>query len=272
MSRTIHVPAWYYRNFDADMSREVPAEGYGGWRKAAALPLALDHSALVVMHAWHCYESGDFPGWEHAVEYLPRARAVMRRYYPALLSTVRAAGMPVLHAVWGGHYYQEFPGYRESLALAGEEPPLPRAESDPVREALDRFRFEEVSPGAHNQPDIERSRTARDFAPEARPEPGEAIAATSRQLFLQCRKLGVNHLIYAGFALNWCLQMSPCGMVDMQRYGMLCSTIRETTTAVENKESARLETAKNMELWKVSLQFGLVYDFADFTGALRRGK
>jgi len=24
----------YYRHFDADYARDVPAEGYGGWRKA----------------------------------------------------------------------------------------------------------------------------------------------------------------------------------------------------------------------------------------------
>ena len=269
MSRTILIPGWYYRNFDADMEREVPAEAYGGWRKASQLPFAVDHSALVVMHGWHCYEPGDFPGWEHAVEYLPRARKIMRRYFPELLRAARNAGLPVFHVAAGGRYYQELPEYRAVAAAAGEELPLPQAEADPVRRELDRFRFAEVSPGAHNQPDIERSRLARDFAPEARPEPGEAVVATARQLFLQCRKHEVNHLVYVGFALNWCLQMSPCCMIDMQRYGMLCSTIREATTAVENKESARLEVAKNMELWRVALQFGFVYDFADFTGALR---
>jgi len=65
------------------------------------------------------------------------------------------------------------------------------------------------------------------------------------------------------------LLMSPGGMVDMSRYGIMCSTIREAVTAVENAETAREEKEKLQALWRVSLQFGFVFGLDDFTKAMK---
>jgi Arc/MetJ-type ribon-helix-helix transcriptional regulator len=59
--------------------------------------------------------------------------------------------------------------------------------------------------------------------------------------------------------------MSPGGMVDMGRYGVMCSTIREAVTAVENAETARNEREKQQALWRVALNFGFVFGLQDFT-------
>ena len=83
-----------------------------------------------------------------------------------------------------------------------------------------------------------------------------------------CRAQGINHLVYVGFAINWCLLMSPGGMVDMARHGCLCSTIREATTAVENRETAREQREKQQALWRVALEFGFVFGLDDFLKAL----
>ncbi|MFO8079566.1 MAG: hypothetical protein R6V07_04585, partial [Armatimonadota bacterium] len=63
---------------------------------------------------------------------------------------------------------------------------------------------------------------------------------------------------------------SPGGMADMSRHGIMCSTIREATTAVENAETAREELAKQIALWRVALAFGYVFDLEDFLAALER--
>ena len=104
--------------------------------------------------------------------------------------------------------------------------------------------------------------------PTARPIGAEGIAADGTQLAALCRAHEINHLIYVGFALNWCLLMSPGGMVDMRRCGVLCSTITEATTAVENRETARAEHEKQQALWRVALEFGLVFSLPDFLHAL----
>jgi hypothetical protein len=80
----------------------------------------------------------------------------------------------------------------------------------------------------------------------------------------------VNHLIYAGFAINWCLLMSPGSMLEMSQRGIMCSVLRQAVTAVENKETARHEVAKEIGLWRVALAFGFVFNVHDFVSAITR--
>jgi len=139
---------------------------------------------------------------------------------------------------------------------------------DPTRRQLDAIRQEYAGVGPNNKKDIDAVFKQIDFAPEARPLDSEYITENSEQLFMLCKKLGINHLIYTGFAINWCLLLSPGGMADMTKYGMLCSTIRQATTAVENKQTARNEQNKEEALWRIGLAFGFVFDLDDFLTSL----
>jgi len=140
-----------------------------------------------------------------------------------------------------------------------------------VLERLGAFRREHVFVGEHNRQDVDRGFAALDFMPQARPVADEGIAENGEQLFALCRDAGVNHLIYAGFAINWCLLLSPGGMMDMSRRGLMCSAIRQAVTAVENKETARRELCKEIALWRVAIGFGFVFDVDDLIGALSPG-
>jgi len=265
---TVTVPAHYYQQFDADLALDVPAEGYGGWGKAD-IPLALEHTAVVVMHAWDTGTPEEFPGWHRAVEYLGRADYIGQHVFPPLLAAVRRSPLHLFHVVGGGDYYRHLPGYQRAAALAGQEPePSPQVEADPVLGELREFRRRHVFVGPHNEADVKAGFQRVDFMPSARPLGDEGVAENGRQLFALCREAGVNHLIYTGFAINWCLLLSPGGMWDMQQYGVLCSTIREAVTAVENKETARQELCKSLALWRVALAFGFVFDLEDILTAL----
>ncbi len=264
---TVSLPTDYYQQFDADPGLPVPAEGYGGWKRGV-VDIALEHTALVVMHAWDCGAPDEFPGWKRAVEYEPRARRILQDVFPPVLAAVRAHGMAVMHVVGGRDYYSHLPGFqghREKEAA----PPAHRATPDPVWHQLEAFRAEHVFTGAHNRADTEAGFARLDFAPQALPAPGECIAADGDQLAKACSSRGINHLIYVGFAINWCLLMSPGGMIDMRRQGFICSTLREAVTAVENRETARDELEKRQALWRVSLEFGFVFRLIDFLNALR---
>ncbi len=46
----IDVPTYYYEQFDTDYTLDVPAEGYGGWKKTL-LPLNLGKTALALFTA-----------------------------------------------------------------------------------------------------------------------------------------------------------------------------------------------------------------------------
>lgn len=266
---TFRVQACYYQQFDADYSRDVQGEGFGGWQKGE-IELSAAHTAVVVMHAWDCGSFEELPGVWRSCEYIPRSYEIARTVFPPLLAAVRASRLRLFHVVGGGDYYRRLPGYLHAVELAGTPPPPPeRVPSDPVLARLQQFRSERVWRGAHNNPDGARLAARLDFLPEARPAGDEGVAETSEQLLALCREKGVNHLIYMGFAIDACLLSSPGGMVDMSRHGVLCSAVRQAVTAVETRETARGQLAKEIGLWRVSVLFGFVFDDADLIAALR---
>ena len=262
------IKAQYYQQFDADLEAEVPGEGYSGWQ-TAPIEIAREHTAVVMMHAWDTGTEADYPGWYRAVEYMPRAREIGERVLPELLTAVRASDLPLFHVVSSSDYYREYPGYLHAVEITGEPEPEPeRLVNDPVLERLWAWRREKVFVGAHNTADVQRGFAKLDFMPQARPEGEEGIAENSQQLTALCREAGVNHLIYAGFAINWCLLLSPGGMAEMSQRGIMCSALRQAVTAVENRETARNELCKEIALWRVALAFGFVFDVEDFVAAI----
>lgn len=270
MTNTIKIRAGYYQQFDADVSLDVPGEAYGGW-KQAKIEISPARTALVVMHAWDTGTSQQFPGWYRCVEYMPRAQRICREVFPPLLKAVRQSGLKLFHVVSGGEYYKSYTGYKLAVELAGPPPALPgRVAVDPTLARLQKFRGKQVFVGEHNQADVRRGFERLDFPKEAKPVGDEGIAEDAHQLFALCKAGGINHLVYSGFAINWCLLMSPGGMLDMSRRGVMCSAIRQAVTAVENKETARTELNKQLALWRVSLAFGFVFDVNDFVAAMRR--
>ena len=269
MDEAIKIPAWYYQHFDADYSLPVPEASFGGWKKET-LDISRKHTAIVSMHAWTAGTKEEYPGWWRVVPYIPRSYGVLREVYPRLLSGVRASGLPLFHVVGSGDYYKGLPGHKRTMEIAGPEPPpVEKVKEDPIRERLMQFRNGHAFPGTHNVDDIKRGFKQLDFPEAARPKDNECIAENGRQLFALCKANDINHLIYCGFAINWCLLMSPGGMMDMMQYGVMCSAFRQATTAVENKESAPTQAEKENALWRVSLEFGLVFDVDDFIQAVK---
>lgn len=258
--KSLKVAAWYYQQFDADPTLDVPAEGFGGW-KQGEVELPCNETALIVMHAWDTGKPGEFPGWRRCVDYHPRADAICRDVFPPLFKAWRDTGMALFHVVAGSRICKDHPGYLRAVKLAGPPPPAPeRIPSTPGLEKLEAFRAKHAIIGDHNRPDVEAGFARLDFPENARPLPDEGIAECSHQLFALCREAGVNHLIYTGFAINWCLLQSPGGMLDMRRRGFMCSAIRQAVTGVEYKESARGERSKEDALWRVGHGFGFVFD------------
>ena len=265
---TLRMPLEYYQQFDADINLDVPAEAYGGWKKSP-FDISLRHTGVVVMHAWNSGTPDQYPGWHRAIEYHGRADRICREVFPPLLAAVRSTDMPLFHVVDGGNYYQHLPGYQHAVTLA--EPrkiPVQWMQPDASLLELRRFKEENVHVGRHNEADIKQGFENIDFPEEARPQASEGIAENAAQLFGLCQERGVNHLIYAGFAINWCILLSPGGMVDMSRKGIMCSAFRQAVTAVENRETAREEWCKQVALWRVALAFGFVVDVTDFIAAV----
>ncbi len=244
MSSTFHCPVLTYQQF-------TPRDG-NGWHEHA-LDFSATHTAVVVMHAWAPPAPGEHPGWQRAVPYLQEIGPVLRTLFPPLLSAVRSRGLPVFHVTGN---------------VPPADQPAPAVPVDPTWSQLRAFREDKVFPGAMNQADVAAGFEGRQLAAAAAPLPDEATAETSATLHELCQARGINHLIYIGFALNWCLLMSPGGMVDMKRYGYLCSTVAEATVAVENAATQSERREYHQALWRVAVEFGFVFHQSDLIKAL----
>ena len=268
----IKIPAYYYQQFDADYSRDVPAEGFSGWKKAS-LKIETKRTALVVMHAWDCGTYQKYPGWWRSVDFIPRAQKICRDIFPKLLKAARASPIPVFHVASSAHYCKKYPGYKKVAAMAGEESkPFETIEQDFSYKKLQQFQATHCFIGTRNRPDVNKGFKNIDFAPQAKPLDREPVVVNARQLFAVCKKFRGNHLIYTGFAINWCLLLAPGGMHDMKKHGFICSAVREAVTAMENKETARHELCKEIALWRIAIAFGFVYHLNDLLKGLARMK
>jgi len=276
----VTIPAWYYQQFDADFSKEYPSDGFGGWKKAD-LPFSMEHSALIVMHAWDLGDRDTYPGWHRVVEYQPRAEHIAAVVFPRIIKAARDNHLMVVHVGAADYsYLNKYPGYEAACAitervLGGDghgktAPPLPAPEADHASNAILDFKSINSYVGLHNREDVARGFANTDFMENAAPAGDEYVVGNSEQLLAVGLDKGINHLVYIGFALDGCLLTSPGGMCDMGRYGFICSTIRQATTAIEHKGTTKTETAKQIALWRVGLMYGLVYEDEDFIKGIDR--
>ncbi len=270
MSKVL-IPAKIYRGYDADLTKAYPADGYLGWEKRE-FKIDPEKTAVLVMHAWNCGTPEEYPGVFRSNEYVTRSYEICKNKFPAFLDTVRKSPLKLIHIVGGGDYYISYPGYKNvqkileeyniKNGITGKEV-KDTCQQDEISRKIKEIITYDAAYGRHNMEDINKSRKIRNFADQAFPQGDEPVAETTEELFAYCKKEGINHLIYSGFALNACLQISPCGMVDMFRKGFLCSVAEDLTVALETKESIRTEGNKHAQLYMISTIYGLVFESDD---------
>jgi len=266
---TTYIPAWIYRQFGADYALEYPGEGFGGWLKADA-PFDLERCAVVLMHAWEVQPRDVIPGHWSCAEYIARADEICKNLLPPFLETVRQSGMLLIHVADSSQTVSHYPGFKLVEDMAAKPARPPQIERGAAVGELSELKVKIAHPGGDNMADIVKGRSMGfDFNQYVRPAGDEYIATDSDQLFEICKKHHIDHLIYTGFCINFCLMISTGGWVDMSRRGLTCSAVKELVTAVENKESCRTERHKEYGLWNLTINSGVVLEARDFTDAIK---
>jgi nicotinamidase-related amidase len=276
--RTLNLKGEYYRHYPVDFSKgKTGATGFHGWGNSVELEAPIAETALIPMHIWNIgfhpelsfSPEGKAGPVMEMLEWASRSVPIIQQEIPPILKAAREAQLTVIHVASDEPYAKKYPGYRRALEIAGDEPPgLPTAPASSDGKSPDKskanllFGSQFTDALAHYSPHI-------DFPELARPPADEFVVFTTHQLNEVLRTKGIWNLIYIGFALNWRLWFSPCGMVDMSRLGYRCSCIKEAVTAVENKESAVGELNKQEALWRTSLMFGYIHSARDFIRACK---
>lgn len=251
---SVYIPAYYYAQQGADKNAKYPALTFGGWGKTQ-IPLDLSRTAIVVMHMWKVPESEAL--YRH-VEYLSRAETIVREKFSAFLQQVRQSNIRIIHVAAGfERVVESFPGYQRMIK---KYPPQqsPTIKAGEQMQSLRALHWKLTGADTQERHDeLENCYAEYDFM--VKPLDTEDVVIASEQLFALCRDEGIEHLIYTGFAVNACLTLSPCGMRDMARYGLMCSVVGDLTTAVENKESCVEQRNLEYGLWQFAVQSGFVF-------------
>lgn len=251
------IPAYYYAQQGADIALPYPGESFGGWKRTQ-VPVDLDHTAVIVMHAWELPGPQEDPGLYQHVEYIQRADRIMKEKLLPMLEHFRRSSLRVIHVAAGFETaLQSLPGYQRVCGKVMPEQ-YETISVTPEHEALRQkhWRLTGAESEEHNR-QLEEGYSRYDFA--AKPLDEEDVVCAANQLFALCREHRIEHLIYMGFAVNACLSFSPCGMLDMSRRGLMCSIVGDVTTAVENKESCREQSNLRYGLWQFAVQSGFVF-------------
>ena len=270
--KRITVPWHFYRQYPADFTAGAQAaRGFHGWTSEVR-ELDLSRTALLLMHLPDAGLTPDTqwgpdcprPDLLGTVEWVPRTVDLCTRRLPPLVTAARQAGLQVVHVNFCVDDWQK-ECFARSLAEAGAPPPrdTDQAVAGPEgenRHTQDVFQLTKRPPGS---PDHVIS-----FPDELRIHGNDLMVKESWMLHRLMKNRGINHLIYTGWALNWCLWFSYGGMSDMSRKGYRCSAVRGGCVAIENKESAATEGNLEYAYWQTSAMFGYLFDLAELTAAL----
>jgi nicotinamidase-related amidase len=95
------------------------------------------------------------------------------------------------------------------------------------------------------------------------------VIATGQQLHELCRERGILHLVYVGFATNWCVLGRDYGVRAMAGRGYNVILLREATTGVEFPDTVATLFVTEIAIREVEQQHGFSASNGDFIAACR---
>ncbi len=257
--RILNLRVRYYQD---STPPDIPCREENFIRREIPMSLPVNQTALVLVDMWNI----------HFIEsWIERAREVTESVIVPALNAAREAGLAIVHAPSPevARKYHQF---------AKLKPPSPEPEPDwPPAEFRRRRGIYAAYRGPRHQPPGIECHMRRigmdenlDISPAIKVLDDDYVVATGQQLHELCKERGILHLIYVGFAANWCLLGRDYGMRAMARRGYNVILIREATTGVEFPDTLPRLLVTEMAVREVEQQLGFTVSLDDFIAACRR--
>ena len=249
------LPCRYYRVYT---DPDTPCEEANFHFVEKGLPVPVEQSALVLVDVWAVH---------YIDSWLDRARAVTRESIVPALSAARKAGMLVVHA--------PSPTVADKYVESPAAVSLPR---EPIRSDWPPADFRGIyrkdrwaAFGRNQEPRLPGVYKWYEkellISPLAEPRSGEPIIHTGDQMHALLAEHRIMHLIYAGFATNWCLIGRDYGIMAMNERGYNVIMIRDATTGIEFHDSVDHLGATAMTIREIETKYGWSCDTAAFVKA-----
>ena len=238
---TLNLSCRYYRVYT---DPAVPCVESNFRHVERNLPVPVEQAALVLVDIWSTH---------YIDSWLERASHVTQTQIVPVLEAARNIGMLVVHA--------PSPAVSKKYGAAA-------AAASPCAERgwpPDSFRGiyrggEYAAFGRDQEPRLRevyaRYETELDIAEPARPLSGEPVIATGDDLQALLEQRRILHLLYAGFATNWCVMFRDYGILAMDRAGYNIILVRDATTGVEFHDTVADLTATRIAIREIETKHG----------------
>ncbi|MBI2194107.1 MAG: isochorismatase family protein [Planctomycetes bacterium] len=252
------------RYFQDSTPAGVPCRESNFIRREIEMVLPVEATALVLVDTWN----------SHFIEsWIERASHVMTEKLVPALAAARGAGLMVIHAPCPD-VARQFPdhrpdGVKTAVAPPGVEPDWPPA-SFRRREGAYRAYV-----GPRSQPPgimvhYEKVKDQLGMSPLIDVRPDEKVVATGSELHHVLAQRRILHLIYAGFAANWCLLGRDYGIRAMSRRGYHFIVLRDCTTGVEFPDTLDGCLVTEIAIREIEQQYGFSASNEDFFSACQK--
>tara|TARA_Y100000588_G_scaffold383228_1_gene472146 strand:+ start:2648 stop:3448 length:801 start_codon:yes stop_codon:yes gene_type:complete len=233
----------------------VPIREENFERREIPMSLPIDKTALVLVDLWN----------DHFIEsWIERASQVLRDHVLPAIAAARRAGIPVIH----GPCPEVAVQYEQ---LAHHEPSPPRDEPDwPPGAFRNREGDYHVYRGPRQQyPGIRDIAEERKMSDLVEVHENDTVIATGQQLHDHLKSTGILHLLYVGFATNWCIINRDYGVKDMRGRGYNVVLLRDATTGVEFPDTLDNLFATEIAIREVEQKYGFSVSNDDFFAACK---
>ena len=255
--KTLNLRVHYFQD---STPADVPCRETEFIRREIEMPLPIAETALVLVDLWNV----------HFIEsWIERAKEVTVTCVVPVIDAARQSGMTIIHA--------PCPSVAEKYPqLKQHKPPEP---SEPLMWPPPDFRGRlgaySVFRGPRSQPPgigIHWDKLASELSmsPAIDVKDDDFVIATGQQLHELLEEKRILHLLYAGFATNWCVLGRDYGIRSMSRYGYNIILLRDATTGVEFPDTYENLFTTEIAIREVEQQYGFSASNTDFFEAVER--
>lgn len=240
--KILDIPCRYYRVY-TDPDTPCDEQNFGFVERDLSIPV--EQTALVLVDVWSTH---------YIDSWLQRATDVTRDRIVPLLQAAREAGVTVIHAPSPRVVESHHPEFMPTPGPSAEPPTWPPSTFRGIYRSGEYADF-----GRDREPRlqeaIERYVTELKISNLVKPLPDELIIATGDQLHGLLAERRILHLIYAGFATNWCVIGRDYGIIAMNERGYNIVLVRDATTGVEFHDSVEELTATEIAIREVETKY-----------------
>ena len=247
------------RYFQDSTPVEVPCREENFIRREIRMPLPVEQTALVLVDVWNV----------HFIEsWIERAKDVTVNVIVPALNAAREAGLTIVHAPCP-EVAGQFPQLNRHTPPEAQSPP-----DWPPAEFRSRTGEYAAYRGPRNQPPSigihwDSRADKLGMSPAIEVQDDDFVIATGEQLHELAKERGILHLLYVGFATNWCVVGRDYGIRAMTRRGYNIVLLRDATTGVEFPDTLDQLFTTEITIREVEQQCGFTTSNEDFFAACR---